>query len=342
MDPLLEDVPVRALVEAVRIGSINGGGPDTFGRITALAADQLGRVYVADAFRPAIQVFQANGTHLRTLGDAGRGPSEIEDPQGLAWQNGSLLWIVDYGNDKYVVFDTAGAHVRDHRRGPIGALWPWPGGFSGERLVEACVCASGYGLVTVDPNAPFEVVERFPYPATGVALEAWSPSVYIERGSTVWRLPMPFTAGVQWSISRDGHLWVGDSRRYRAYRRTLAGDTLVTATRDIPQTPVTEAELQAALDSLGDPPPVDARDLPSNKPAFRLLLSDQGTGVWVLREGPDAWFFDGFDTQGQHVETLRLPVVPSTRVRPVIDKAGAWVATEDDLGASQIVRLERR
>ncbi|MGH8722070.1 MAG: hypothetical protein ACREU4_08805, partial [Burkholderiales bacterium] len=52
------------LVEAARIGNADGEGPAGFARITALEADQLGRIYVLEGQAQQLRVFDSSGTHI--------------------------------------------------------------------------------------------------------------------------------------------------------------------------------------------------------------------------------------------------------------------------------------
>lgn len=66
------------LVEELRIGSMDGEGPELFGNIIGLEVDPLGRIYVADSQAREIRVFDARGHHVRTFGGRGEEPGECE------------------------------------------------------------------------------------------------------------------------------------------------------------------------------------------------------------------------------------------------------------------------
>src|SRR5688572_9369050 len=66
---------LRGVVDLV-IGRTEGDGPDVFGRVSGVAQDSEGRIYVADALAHTIGVFGPSGSHLYTIGREGSGPGE--------------------------------------------------------------------------------------------------------------------------------------------------------------------------------------------------------------------------------------------------------------------------
>ncbi len=330
--------PSRALKEIARITSQEG-----FGDINAIAVDGTNRVYVADAFSMSVSVFDSAGGFVRTLGRGGSGPGEFREPEGLAWRGPRQLTVIDYGNGRYSTYDTSGVHYRDERRPPLGGLWPWPGRFAGPLLVEAAVSATGYRLLRFDPETEGHPADTFPYAIHGVPLEDWEPQVWVTEGQTTRRLRIPFTAGYQWALNDEGHVWVGDSRVYKVFRRTLEGDTVQEVTREVPGVQVSPEERLRAMASLGRNPPINASAIPEFKPAFRLLLPGESGALWVLREGAgDQWLLDVFDSQGNFVEILTLPVRPYLKVLPVLSGGSLWLVEADSLGVQSVLRLNRR
>ncbi len=82
-------VPIAArtqrieLVEDLVIGADATDPNYIFYRARDLAVDPSGHIFVLDRGGRRIQVFDANGAYLRTLGQEGQGPGELENPSGL-------------------------------------------------------------------------------------------------------------------------------------------------------------------------------------------------------------------------------------------------------------------
>ncbi len=83
--PPTGDIRQLTLTALPLIGTQFGGGPQEFGSIADLEIGADGSVFVLDGLKAVVQVFDRDGTHLRTIGRRGRGPGELEGPTGLTW-----------------------------------------------------------------------------------------------------------------------------------------------------------------------------------------------------------------------------------------------------------------
>jgi PPE-PPW subfamily C-terminal region/NHL repeat len=94
-------------------GEIGGFGsePGCFVAPTALAADQAGRVYVADEDLHQVSVFEPDGTFLMRWGTHGAGPGELDRPSGLRFDHDGCLWVTDSLNARVQRFTTDGTPV---------------------------------------------------------------------------------------------------------------------------------------------------------------------------------------------------------------------------------------
>jgi len=70
--------------EELRIGAIEGGGPDSFGLIRSIAVLEDGRFAVADVQGEEVRLFGREGRHLGTFGGEGQGPGELGRSTALA------------------------------------------------------------------------------------------------------------------------------------------------------------------------------------------------------------------------------------------------------------------
>ena len=73
-------------VVAARIGS-TGLDDDNdeyiFGHVTSVAADQHGKIYVADRLSPSVRVFRPDGEFMAWIGREGEGPGEFASPADI-------------------------------------------------------------------------------------------------------------------------------------------------------------------------------------------------------------------------------------------------------------------
>ena len=75
---------------------------------TNVAVDRQGRVYVSDPGAFCIQVYDAEGKHLRTQGGQGLSPGQFARPRGLAVDHDGRLYVVDAATQKIQLFDNEG------------------------------------------------------------------------------------------------------------------------------------------------------------------------------------------------------------------------------------------
>ncbi len=117
---------VAATVD-LEIGLLDGPEEYTFGRISGLALDESGSIYVADAMADEVRVFDATGEFQFTIGRSGSGPGELQGPCCLAIDNAERLWIRDTQNRRYnayAVGDTAAEYLENRRMAHnAGGLW---------------------------------------------------------------------------------------------------------------------------------------------------------------------------------------------------------------------------
>jgi DNA-binding beta-propeller fold protein YncE len=73
-------------------------------RPQGIARDALGRIYVADAFRGTVQVFDPGGAHLAFIGDPGKGPGQLALPSDVAVDRFGRLLVTSYDTGKVLVY----------------------------------------------------------------------------------------------------------------------------------------------------------------------------------------------------------------------------------------------
>jgi hypothetical protein len=104
-------------IELVRDVVIQERGDDlnyVFANPRGLAVDAQGRIYILDTGNSRVQVFDENGDYLRTLGQRGQGPGELDRPMMLAVA-GDRVAIADRNNSKLSLWTTGGEHLEDLR-----------------------------------------------------------------------------------------------------------------------------------------------------------------------------------------------------------------------------------
>jgi len=83
-EPLYQ-TPILELKEELSLGGPEAQGEYAFGQIADLVVDDAGSFYVLDGRSSHVKVFDASGRYVRTIGRAGQGPGEFEQPMNLSF-----------------------------------------------------------------------------------------------------------------------------------------------------------------------------------------------------------------------------------------------------------------
>ncbi len=332
------------VVEEVRIGTLEGDGPDMFGSIGSMEVDENGNIYVYERQALELRVFGPNGEHVRTVGREGGGPGEFKQVIGMDWAADGTLWIVDPGNNRISVFDTAGTYVTSHRTIGNYIISPWPGGF------DTTGAFYNYGidteadaeeqLVMVRYDDNMEPADTFQVPR----YDAGDAYFDLRTKNSFWRMSIPFMPGMQWQLSRTGDIWFGVTGDYRLFKTNLTGDTLRVVSREYQPVAVTEADIEQSLerfdDFLREGGKVDRSRIPGVKPAFRTLFLDDANRLWVMpmtSNDNEGRLLDVFDSEGRYLGRVELPFVMERYPTPLFRNGRIYAVTRDDLDVPYVV-----
>jgi peptidylglycine monooxygenase len=84
-----------------------------FNHPTSAAAAPDGEIYVADGYgNSLVHRFAADGTHLATWGEPGRGPGQFSTPHAVRVDSRDRVLVVDRENDRVQVFDRDGRYLQ--------------------------------------------------------------------------------------------------------------------------------------------------------------------------------------------------------------------------------------
>jgi hypothetical protein len=332
--------------EVFRIGRIEGTGPDVFGRVSALAVDGSGRVWVFDRQAEEFRVFDAEGKYVRTVGRKGGGPGEFRGVIGLAWGPGGNLWLADPANGRFTVIDTAGHFVTSHPEIGSVSIAPWPGGFDAE----------GHFLTYVpDPDRPFGldgillvVYDSAMTPLDTIVPPRWqgpaNEFVY-RRGQMSVSTSIPFSPGVLWRLMPSGHIWFALTGEYRIFEIGSSGDTVREISRDFDPVPVTSAEIESAVAGLEwftrQGGRIDRSRIPNTKPALDDFWVGRDGTLWVRPVVADTAqkgrVLDVFDAVGRYLGRVALPFRLVEFGPPVFQGGMIYGVTRDTLDVNYVV-----
>jgi len=332
-------------VEELRIGTLEGSGPDLFGGIAALEVDDAGRIYVLESQAQELRVFDTSGEWVRTIGREGGGPGEFRQAIGMAWAPDGNLWVVDPGNSRISVFDTTGAYVTMHRILGGYVMMPWPGRF------DVHGSFYHYGMdIDAEPGGRFVMVRfdtllnpldtiRVPRPPEDRYFELRTDGGFSRAG-------IPYSASIESRIGPNGDLWFATTGNYHLYKRSLAGDTSLIISREFETVPVSAEEVDSAIARLEwftrQGGRVERSRFPSVKPAVHSFYLDDDGHVWVVPVVPDTgsgYPADVFDPDGRYLGRVQLDSGLRGNPIPIFLRGRIYAATFDDFGVPYVVRI---
>lgn len=323
------------VLETLRIGQLDGDGPDVFGRIDAFTVDAAGRIYVLDGQAHEIRTFDVDGRFLRRFGRRGGGPGELASAIGMRQAQDGTLWVVDPGNARYLGL-TERDTLTQRRPTPLYDL-PWVGGFTtdGDFLYDGPVhVANG------DPRAQYilridvasSAVDTIPIPTPDLP----RPSL---GGIT---LPLPYAPTALRAFDERGATWIAISDDYRLAQVSFTGDTLRVVTRAFTASALTGTQRDSITMYVRNleqefPIKVSGGMIPTTAPILRWFVLDDRGNLWVCRAGEAPCSrLDVFDEAGRYMGEVVLPF--EVREPVLVRENQMYAVVEGEAGEPVLVR----
>ncbi|MCI0435846.1 MAG: 6-bladed beta-propeller [Gemmatimonadetes bacterium] len=308
------DHPMRTL----RIGAVDGPPELQFFRVSALAVDEEGLIYVVDAGHFEVRVFDATGAFVRKFGRRGSGPGEFGFPSNI-WVSGDTVRVFDTQRVRMSIFDRSGrdlatvsmGDVRAGRIYPIQSVtdgWiaiPWrpPAGFPYEHGVERRDTTRLMWTASLERLLEHEATTAQP-DGTGVR-----PIISIVSGRRVGNQTPIFMSAIiplfepepRYTADRAGRVYSTTAADYVIDVHDVTGRHVRRLTREYPPAPVTAALVgrfadraksywdtatiqgEAAAGKANDEARASTPTVETLPPIGRMLVSAAGT-LWVERE----------------------------------------------------------
>ena len=355
--------PTLRADEELRVGTVAGEGPQSFGLIRSIAVLDDGRFAVGDAQAEEVRLFDAEGRHLRTFGGAGQGPGELSGMQGVFLDHDGLLRVAERQNARLSVFHPDSRFVTSFplQLFSYGGRGPWDAAI--DSTGRTVVVSSGqYG------EGRYWNMLRFYDPAMqqldSVPYEEYTSSIReTEDRPAQWQVPVgrgtlylqvPFYAVPRQAVAPTGELWTTAEglTRLEVSRWTPPGDTSLVIVVERPTQPVTSSERDSAMAEVytrlegrvATPPTLDPSKIPAHKPpAYGLSLDERGR-LWVRTSDPGSGstIYDIFEPDGRHAGTLELPFRVDAWIPPTSRGDAVWAVVTDDADVQYVVRARVR
>ena len=297
-----QGAPTKLVFEEVY--TVGGGDSPDASFVSASALDVLpdGTVYVVDTKDSRVKVFDAEGRFLRVFGRQGQGPGEMNQPTGILVTPDKEILVEDILNRRLAIFALDGTFRR--HISTAKAL-----GLSGIQMDgRGLIVARSIGLAEGGKMA----LEVKTYDAE------FNPKVRLgsfEMQITAQTKVNPFSAmNLLYALGREGLLYLGSAKAYEIRIVSAEGRLLKTIGRDYDPVPVTQADKDEMLKTLGGLPGVNLKDMiqfPDVYPPFsNFVLAGEGRLLVKTFEKGQAkkeFYWDVFDADGRYI--ARVPIV---------------------------------
>jgi hypothetical protein len=330
------------VVEEVRIGGIEGMGPEVFGSVSSLAVDPAGRFWVLDHQAQELRIFDGDGQPVRTVGRRGGGPGEFQQAVHIVLAPDGHLWVMDPSNARLSVFDTAGVYMEGKTALGGFVVMPWPGRFDDGGHYYAPLLASGRWAM-IRHDMAFQALDTLEVPRDPVTRDWYE--IRDAEGRARVRAGVPYQGFLTWQVSPAGTIYAMVADQYRLFELGAGGDTLRSLTRPFEPVPVTAADRERAREDMqwftDQGGHFDPSKLPRTKPPVRSFFFDDQRHIWVERTTGDEEdlrrVFDVFDPEGRYLGAVRLPF-PLWMSSPVVRDGRLYAVTRDELDVPYVVR----
>ncbi len=344
--PAEPSAPHWNIVEDLRVGSLQGGGPDAFGWIVGLAALDGGGFAVFDYQSQDLRLFDFDGGHLATHGGRGDGPGETQGGNGVMLGPGGRLWVPDDQRGRMSVFHPGNGFQEAHEYTSFswGPVWRGAMGEDGSVFRPSVEYDREPALrVVVVYDSTMTPIDSLPMGAYPTYDDP--PSAYCwSSGGGGGCAAVPFYGDEIRLVDSQGSVWeVEDAGQYRIRRWTPRGDTAFVVVVDRPATPVTAAERDSAIAELRERTPpgieLDPAKIPAAKPVIESLFMPGDGNLWVQFASSGGAAFDVLAPDGSYLGTAVADIAIETGdAKPVLRDGRMWLVAKDALDVNYVVR----
>jgi len=353
------------------IGDQDGSPEYSFGDVTAAVPTPDGGVITWDAIQRQVRRYDAQGTHVRTIGRYGPGPGEYGDLFGMALLPDHGLAVWDAQHTRVELYDSVGSY-RDswHATSDLLARNGLKLDNNGNLLLLIHVepPAVGRGPEVVGRREGFERREVL----SGRVLDTiFAPlplpmddQLRVTQSGGNASVRVPFVPQLSWAITRSGTMASGDGREYvihlaatgtpsRRIERALHPIELAADERKNH-----EERLYSIIRRMDPSYPRRLINVPDTKPYFRSIAADASGRIFVHRymeasrigtdvnhgvqpDGipPIRWreptVYDVFTENGCYLGSIQLPD-RSLLLAPA--GSNVWYVTYDSLDVARLVK----
>ena len=320
--------------EVFSVGSITGDDWETFSRVTGVAFDQDGNLYLLDADNFRVVKADPEGTLLAEMGGEGGGPGEFGMPFALSVTRAGEVRVFDFGYGGFVFFNPDGSYKASVPMPagmmifPSGALLSHPtGGVLSAGGGGMSIQRGDDGSMNFPPTRPVLLFSFADEVKVETVYEGWNPATaegapkLQTSGGGSFQIQAPpiraFDPDLMAGILSDGRIAVVDSTTYEVKLKELGG------------------EVQQILQRPYSPREVTRRDREAEKERRLAAMAESGGPRMMMRtdDGSTARIASGevLAMEESRLESMEFAPEMPVVVGMAVDWAGQiWVERNGD------------
>ena len=127
-----------------------GAGEGMFKNPKGVAVNDRDEIAVVDELNHRVQVFDSNGTFLRSFGQKGQNAGELSRPDGIAIDRDRKMFVADSDNNRVQIFNWEGRHLGSFGgKGSLDSQLSAPWGLSLDSTGNVIVADTGNKLIKI-------------------------------------------------------------------------------------------------------------------------------------------------------------------------------------------------
>jgi hypothetical protein len=277
------------------IGVAEGEEEYMFSRISGIAVDEEDNIYVLDYTEAHLDVYDSEGSHVKTIGKKGQGPGEMASPFSIAITKNKEIVIQDLNNRKFLFFSMDGTYLKS----VSAARWI---------IVGARVDSRNNIIGVVSTmGAEEQLLELKKFDSALNPLLSFC-GFSKPRGGDY----NPFGPEIHWALLEDDRILCGYPEDYELNIFDPDGQPVLHIVREHDPIRVTEDDVEEIKKTL--PAPVRV-DFPRYHSAYQgLTVDDEGRlfiQTWEKTGDGTGFYYDVFDPAGRYAARVALPFKPS-------------------------------
>jgi len=270
----------------------------SFSEVSTFVVDDNEILYALDFKDRKIKVFDDKGQFVRSFGERGQGPGELEMPAGIHLTAGNELIVEDAYTRKLVYFTHEGKYIRHvsyaDRLALVNLLMGPKGNFIGREMkLEGEKMFFEIKKLDSELKSLFSIDQiGFPIPVPGSGNK-----INLEDVLTIYQ------------FDNSGNIYYGHNRDYEVNVYMPEGKHMKSVQKEYDPQKVTEEDIEEILDRMGSVMggvnPRDIFEFPKIFPPYQFFTLDEDGRIfvrtWNKGKNKSEFIIDIFDSEGRFI-----------------------------------------